>query len=103
MKNGMFVEKGVNKWYVNDKLHRLDGPAIDSPDGLSSWYVHGQYVGEEISIFVKNRKTGEKVKETEYIIDGNSLKKANFLSIVLEKSLQIELSHKTLTKKSPKL
>ncbi len=103
MKNGLIKENGCDKWYVNDKLHRLDGPAIESQDGLNSWYVHGKYVGEEISIFVTNRKTGEKVKETEYILNGVSVKKAMFLSMVLEKSLQIELEQKGSNKKSIKI
>lgn len=27
MKNGKYVEEGVEYWYFNDQLHREDGPA----------------------------------------------------------------------------
>ena len=40
MENYNRVEK--NKWgihyYLNNKLHRLDGPAIDYFDGTKFWY-----------------------------------------------------------------
>ena len=29
MKNGLHIdEDGTKRWYLNDKLHRTDGPAI---------------------------------------------------------------------------
>ena len=31
---------GSKNWYVNDKLHRLDGPAIEHPKGSKEWYVN---------------------------------------------------------------
>jgi len=31
-------ETGTKKWYQNGKLHRLDGPAIEFPDGCKIWY-----------------------------------------------------------------
>jgi len=30
------------QWYVNGKLHRLDGPAWDQLDGTKQWYVNGK-------------------------------------------------------------
>lgn len=35
-------EDGVRMWYVNDKLHRLDGPAVENSNGLRAWYVNGK-------------------------------------------------------------
>jgi len=35
---------GYKEWYVNDQLHRLDGPAIENPDGYKAWYVNGHYI-----------------------------------------------------------
>jgi hypothetical protein len=29
------------KWFVNGKLHRLDGPAIDYIGGYKEWYING--------------------------------------------------------------
>jgi len=31
---------GTKKWYLNDELHRLDGPAIEYIDGTKCWYLN---------------------------------------------------------------
>ena len=33
---------GSQRWYLNDKLHREDGPAIICPDGTQRWYLNGK-------------------------------------------------------------
>ena len=33
---------GTEKWYVDEKLHRIDGPAIIYPGGVEEWYVDGK-------------------------------------------------------------
>ncbi|NVM34058.1 MAG: hypothetical protein HWN81_00585 [Candidatus Lokiarchaeota archaeon] len=33
---------GSKRWYVNGKLHRLDGPAIEYADSCKCWYVKGK-------------------------------------------------------------
>lgn len=33
---------GTKKWYVNGKLHREDGPAIEHPDGENHWFINGK-------------------------------------------------------------
>ena len=33
----------VKEWYVNGKLHREDGPAVEWEDGSKSWYVNGNW------------------------------------------------------------
>jgi hypothetical protein len=35
-------EFGTKRWLVDDKLHRLDGPAVEWSDGLKSWWVDGK-------------------------------------------------------------
>ena len=42
MKNGKYIENGIEHWYFNDKLHRTDGPAIICPDGYQVWYLNGE-------------------------------------------------------------
>lgn len=32
---------GHKEWWVNGKLHRLDGPAIEYSNGHKEWYVNG--------------------------------------------------------------
>ena len=33
---------GSKYWYLNDKLHREDGPAVEHSDGTKSWYLNGK-------------------------------------------------------------
>ena len=35
------VEDGYKEWYLNGKLHREDGPAIEDSNGYSAWYING--------------------------------------------------------------
>jgi hypothetical protein len=51
---------GNKRWYLNDKLHREDGPAIEYADGDKSWYLNGEYVTEE----GHNRMTSKVVEMT---------------------------------------
>ena len=32
---------GTKCWYLNGKLHREDGPAIEYANGGEEWYIHG--------------------------------------------------------------
>jgi hypothetical protein len=38
---------GSKFWYLNGKLHREDGPAIEWADGDKSWHLNGKKVIEE--------------------------------------------------------
>jgi hypothetical protein len=39
----VIVDKnGTKLWYLNGKLHRLDGPAMEWADGTKSWYLNGK-------------------------------------------------------------
>ena len=33
---------GTKKWWLNGKLHREDGPAIEYTNGYKSWYLNGK-------------------------------------------------------------
>jgi hypothetical protein len=35
-------EDGDKHWYLNGKLHREDGPAVERSDGHKSWYLNGK-------------------------------------------------------------
>jgi len=35
-------QNGGKEWYVNGKLHREDGPAIEYANGDKYWYVNGE-------------------------------------------------------------
>jgi len=38
---------GNKSWYLNGKLHREDGPAIEYADGNKFWFLNGERVTEE--------------------------------------------------------
>ena len=41
---------GYKVWYLNDKLHRVDGPAVKGSDGYKAWYLDGvKYTEEEFN------------------------------------------------------
>ena len=35
---------GTKRWFLNGKLHREDGPAIEYPNGSKEWCLHGKDV-----------------------------------------------------------
>jgi len=39
--------KGDKVWLLGDKLHRLDGPAIEWANGYKVWYLHGNIHRED--------------------------------------------------------
>ena len=48
MKNGLIIdENGYKYWYLNDKLHRTDGPAVENSIGDKRWYINGIKLSEE--------------------------------------------------------
>ena len=38
---------GIKFWYLNDKLHREDGPAMEWADGSKSWYLNDKLHRED--------------------------------------------------------
>jgi hypothetical protein len=38
---------GTRFWWVDDELHRLDGPAIESANGTKEWWLYGNRITEE--------------------------------------------------------
>ena len=38
---------GTKYWYLNDKLHREDGPAVEWPTGSKDWYLNGNLHRED--------------------------------------------------------
>ena len=48
MKNGMIEDaNGTRHWYLNDRLHRTDGPAIEFASGTQRWYLNGLMYNED--------------------------------------------------------
>ena len=43
-----FVNRyGTKGWYLNDQLHRINGPAIEYANGDRVWYLNGKYHRED--------------------------------------------------------
>jgi len=40
-------DDGDKIWYLNDKCHREDGPAVELADGTNSWYLNGKLHRED--------------------------------------------------------
>ena len=38
---------GDKSWYLNGKLHREDGPAVEYANGTKSWYLNGELHRED--------------------------------------------------------
>jgi hypothetical protein len=57
-KNGLIInDNGDKLWYQNDKLHRFDGPAIETHDGMKYWYLSGKELTEEKWHEIYTKKT----------------------------------------------
>ncbi len=42
------IDRNVNKhWYLNEKLHREDGPAVEYVNGFKAWWLNGKLVNPE--------------------------------------------------------
>ena len=37
---------GTKRWYLNDKCHREDGPAVECADGSKRWYLNDRLLTE---------------------------------------------------------
>ena len=52
---------GTKAWYLNGKLHREDGPAIEWPDGSKQWYLNGkEYIEKDWKKAVAKLKKGDR-------------------------------------------
>lgn len=64
-------------WYVADKLHRTDGPAVEYDDGTEEWWINGFNMSEaefneymsKGSTLLKNVITNRIELNTETIFD----------------------------------
>ena len=47
-RKGIYLFLGTKLWSENEQVHREDGPAIVSPDGVERWYVRGREITAEV-------------------------------------------------------
>ena len=43
----ILLSNGTKKWFLNETLHREDGPAVEYPDGHKEWFLNGKILTEE--------------------------------------------------------
>ena len=49
---------GTKRWYLNNQLHREDGPAVEFFNGTKVWHLNGKYHREDgpaIELFDGNK------------------------------------------------
>jgi len=78
---------GDKEWYKEDERHRLDGPAIDYSDGRKFWYIEGErYTKEEfenkINKTITNNKISQDFNSASYRVAANQFSKIVKRSIV---------------------
>ena len=66
-------ENGTKEWYLNDQLHREDGPAIEFDNGTKAWYLNGKRHREDGPAF----EWADGTKE--WWVDGRQLTEQEFL------------------------
>ena len=38
---------GTKRWFYHGKLHREDGPAVEYADGSKHWYLNGEFITDD--------------------------------------------------------
>ena len=55
-KAGCYLYADTRLWLENDQVHRGDGPALISPDGVERWYIRGKDVTRDVNTFFFQNK-----------------------------------------------
>ena len=55
-KAGCYLYTDTRLWLERDQVHRGDGPAVISPDGVERWYIRGKDVTRDVNnVFFRNK------------------------------------------------
>jgi hypothetical protein len=55
-KAGCYLYADTRLWLEDNLVHRGDGPAVISPDGVERWYIRGKDVTRDVNrFFFKNK------------------------------------------------
>ena len=55
-KAGCYLYTDTKLWLENNLVHRSDGPAVISPDGVERWYIRGKEVTRDVNTFFFQNK-----------------------------------------------
>lgn len=57
---GYYVYADTQIWFEDGNVHRADGPAVISPDGVERWYVRGKEITIDVRSFFNEHKWSAK-------------------------------------------
>ncbi|HEY8334542.1 MAG TPA: aldehyde dehydrogenase [Tardiphaga sp.] len=55
-KAGCYLYADTQLWLEDNLVHRADGPAVISPDGVQRWYIRGKEVTRDVNNFFFQNK-----------------------------------------------
>ncbi|BBA32180.1 putative formaldehyde dehydrogenase [Methylocaldum marinum] len=55
-RKGIYLFLGTKLSYELGQVHREDGPAVLSPDGVERWYVRGREITAEVKTLFREHK-----------------------------------------------
>lgn len=55
-KAGCYLYTDTRLWLEDDLVHRSNGPAVISPDGVERWYIRGKDVTRDVNTFFFRNK-----------------------------------------------
>lgn len=55
-KAGCYLYTDTRLWLEDDLVHRSNGPAVISPDGVERWYIRGKDVTRDVNTFFFQNK-----------------------------------------------
>jgi hypothetical protein len=79
MKNSLIIDQdGTKRYYLNDQLHREDGPAVESANGTKEWYINGLRHREDGPAYEEiNGSKGWYINGKRHRLDGPAFINAN--------------------------
>ena len=70
-------DNGNKEWYLNDVLHREDGPAIEYGNGYKSWYIKGKLHREDGPAVIQGEYEAWYLNDVFHREDGPAVLKEN--------------------------
>jgi len=55
-KAGCYLYADTRLWLEDEVVHRSNGPAVISPDGVERWYIRGKDVTRDVNTFFFQNK-----------------------------------------------
>ena len=90
-------DDGRKEWFLNGKIHREDGPAVEWPNGNKYWYINGQLHREDGPAIVRTDGSkewylnGERVTEKEFLKRNAPVKELTVAEISKELGYEVKI------------